>query len=479
MKQRVLSILLSSILCLGLSTSVLALNWDTGSITSDNQEYYFPPESTWMDKLSISGIVSKGAFDPQDGSFIAQMVYYCTDPTRITLLTEADVNLGGSMQTVSITEDGTILYGGQVEPAWKNSIPDPDFGEINGPGTYWDLSEGVYYMWSVKRSEELFIVVGDPDNAFALTMIDEQVVYLSKPTIRSTEEGGDEAPPYTLHHVSPDTTITLPEDAVYSYKISAFHDIPGQADQEEVTCQFAPGDTVSFRDLQGNAAGSYDCYVVDTDNWITVFNFRVIVDEEQSADTAPGIQTEQDQTDMIPPATQTAQGQFADVPSDMYYYTPVSWAIEKGITNGTSATTFSPDQTCSQAHILTFLWRAAWCPEPKGSNVFTPADVVDSQYYYKALLWAYENGIINDTGLAPNSPCSRSDVVTYLWRLSGQPAGGNNLFNDVAADAAYAKAVAWAVEEGITNGTSATTFSPAETCTRGQIVTFLYRYFIG
>lgn len=170
----------------------------------------------------------------------------------------------------------------------------------------------------------------------------------------------------------------------------------------------------------------------------------------------------------IPP---TIGEKFSDVAADAYYSDPVAWAVEKGITTGTSATTFSPNNTCTTAQILTFLWRAKGSPEPSVANPF--ADVKDTDYYYKAALWAYENGMISGTTFGGGTPCTRSSTVTYLWKLAGQPVPqGANPFADVSGDA---KAVVWAMEQGITSGTSATTFSPDATCTRAQIVTFLYR----
>ena len=169
---------------------------------------------------------------------------------------------------------------------------------------------------------------------------------------------------------------------------------------------------------------------------------------------------------------------FVDVPDDAYYATPVAWAVEHGITNGTSATTFSPNNTCTRAQVVTFLWRARGCPEPKTTNnPFT--DVQADAYYYKAVLWAVEQGITNGTSattFGPNNGCTRAQVVTFLWRTEGQPEPktADNPFTDVTSGYYY-KAVLWAVEQKITNGTSATTFGPDATCTRGQIVTFLYR----
>ena len=169
---------------------------------------------------------------------------------------------------------------------------------------------------------------------------------------------------------------------------------------------------------------------------------------------------------------------FKDVPLSLYCAEPVAWAVDQNITSGTSAATFSPDQNCSQAHILTFLWKAAGKPAANMENPFTNDAVSAGQYYYNAFLWAYAEGLIDNVHIDPNTGCSRSDVVSYLWKLEGMPkAAGGNGFSDVSADAAYKDAVAWAVQHGVTSGTSSTTFSPDQICTRGQIVTFLYRYF--
>ena len=171
---------------------------------------------------------------------------------------------------------------------------------------------------------------------------------------------------------------------------------------------------------------------------------------------------------------------FVDVPTGAYYYDAVAWAVENGVTNGTSATTFGPDVTCTRAQMVTFLWRAAGSPEPENTvNPFT--DVSASAYYYDAVLWAVGEGITNGTSattFSPDATVTRGQTVTFLWRKAGSPAASGNSFADVAADAYYATAVAWAAREGITSGTSATTFSPDNTCTRAQIVTFLWRYLV-
>ena len=161
---------------------------------------------------------------------------------------------------------------------------------------------------------------------------------------------------------------------------------------------------------------------------------------------------------------------FTDVPEGSWCAEPVAWAVAEQVTSGTGVNTFSPNATCSSAQILTFLWRAKGMPVPEESQPSVPA----GQYYSDAANWALENGVA-DTFEA-ELPCTRAMVAQFLWRLAGSPqVSAENPFADVAEDAPYVQAVLWAVEQGITSGTSATTFSPDSACTRGEIVTFLYR----
>lgn len=179
---------------------------------------------------------------------------------------------------------------------------------------------------------------------------------------------------------------------------------------------------------------------------------------------------------------------FTDVSQDSPYADAIDFAVRQGITKGTSDTTFSPSQGCTNAQILTFLWRQNGEPEPTIANPFTNS-IPDA--YAKAAVWAYEQGMVSGTTFDVDKPCTRAMTVAYLWINNGSPeremlAEGDSgvpyvssalaaKFTDVPADASYRAAVAWAVEWGITQGTSETTFSPDETCTRGQIVTFIYR----
>ncbi len=169
---------------------------------------------------------------------------------------------------------------------------------------------------------------------------------------------------------------------------------------------------------------------------------------------------------------------FEDVDKDAYYFKAMKWAVENGITNGTSATTFSPKADCSRGQIATFLWRAYGTPEPKSlNNPFT--DVKKGDFYYDAVLWAVENGITNGTStttFSPDESCTRAQIITFLWRAMGsQKPSGPSGFEDVLPDDYFYDAVAWDVEKGITNGMSVTRFGPDDICTRAQIVVFLYR----
>lgn len=183
-------------------------------------------------------------------------------------------------------------------------------------------------------------------------------------------------------------------------------------------------------------------------------------------------------TDTSKPVTNTAStvSGFKDVTTDKYYAESVEWAVDENITKGVTATAFQPNSTCSQAQILTFIWRSQGSPK-----VDTVAPIVESKnitpanYYYDAVNWGYANGMI-DGSFNPNSPCSRSLAMQYLYKMAGSPAvTGDGSMQDVPESARYHDAVYWAIQQGITNGTTGTTFTPTATCTRAQIVTFLWR----
>ncbi len=179
-------------------------------------------------------------------------------------------------------------------------------------------------------------------------------------------------------------------------------------------------------------------------------------------------------------ASKTETSPFNDVSADAYYYEAVKWAVEQGITGGTGSGLFGPDQPCIRAQIVTFLWRAAGSPEPKNTGSFT--DVSADSYYAKAVAWAVENGITTGTGddkFSPDATCTRAQSVTFLFRAIGKSVDSKVEFRDVLTDSYYANAVAWAVENGVTNGIGNGLFGPDNSCTRAQIVTFLYRAYKG
>ena len=180
------------------------------------------------------------------------------------------------------------------------------------------------------------------------------------------------------------------------------------------------------------------------------------------------------------PVAKPAENPFSDVKDGDYFFDPVLWALnhDPQITDGMTETTFAPAETCTRGQVVTFLWRAMGCEEPtKTDNPFT--DVKADDYFAKAVAWAVEKGITDGTSattFSPADPCTRAHVVTFLCRAEGNPKGGSdNPFGDVAKGEYYTDAVLWAVSQKITDGTSDTTFSPADPCTRGQIVTFLFR----
>ena len=182
-----------------------------------------------------------------------------------------------------------------------------------------------------------------------------------------------------------------------------------------------------------------------------------------------------------PPKPVESVKPFTDVPVTAFYADAVRWAVDEDVTRGTSATTFSPMAGCTRGQVVTFLWRALGCP--KASSDYNPfTDVKKGAYYYDAVLWAVDNGITAGTSattFSPDQVCTRAQIVTFLWRSDGAEGWyieSGDFFTDVPESSYYYSAVVWALVYEVTAGTSTTTFSPNDTCTRGQVVTFLYRY---
>ena len=260
--------------------------------------------------------------------------------------------------------------------------------------------------------------------------------------------------------------IVLPtKPAVSTYKVEVAEAVNGTVTVSATTVKV--GDTVTVKVTP--AAG----YELDA---LTVTDAKGAVKVSGKGDTYTFVMPN---SNVMVTATFTKAAAFADVDKDAYYAKAVEWAVENGITNGMDGK-FNPDTACTRAQMVTFLWRAAGSPEPTATTTnFTDVDV--NAYYGKAVLWAVENGITNgltETTFGINEECTRAQMATFMFRMAkGTASATTTGFGDVADGAYYADAVAWAVANGITNGTSDTTFSPDMDCTRGQIVTFLFRYF--
>ena len=280
-------------------------------------------------------------------------------------------------------------------------------------------------------------------------------------------QGKSEGILYTCRRVGCDETKFVKGSATTEYSVTVRTDGSGTAMADKtsaaagtvVTLTATPKSGYHFKQWQVDKGG-----VTIKDNKFTMpaGNVEIKAIFEKNATPPPG----------------PAVNPFVDVPSGVYYEEAVLWAVDKGITKGTDTTHFSPNGICTRAQAVTFLWRAAGSPAAKsGTMPFT--DVKAGSYYETAVLWAVENGITKGTTATTFSPeqnCSRAQIVTFLWRSEKSPAAGTvNPFTDVKASAYYADAVLWAVKEDVTKGTTATTFSPNDNCTRAQIVTFLYR----
>ena len=272
---------------------------------------------------------------------------------------------------------------------------------------------------------------------------------------------------YVVSETCPDSTFTVSASAQGSgsVKSSASSATVMEGASVTFTAQPESGYRLDHWVVNGENAGSAATLTLTVDAKTTVT--AVFTQIPSSGGSTGGSTTE--------PADETP---FTDVSADSPYADAILWAAKNGVTQGKTATTFGPSDPCTRGQIVTFLWRAAGSPAAKGTAT-VPADVAPGSYCYDAVAWALENGITKgttDTTFSPDAPCTRGQAVTFLFRAQGGSASGAaTAFTDVAAGSYCADAVAWAVESGVTKGTTATTFSPEDPCTRGQIVTFLFR----
>ena len=236
-----------------------------------------------------------------------------------------------------------------------------------------------------------------------------------------------------------------------------------------------PGGSISPSGNVSVREGRDQTFTITPDKGYAVFNVKI---DDRSIGAVKSYTFENVKRAHTIEVSFTRANEFIDVPAGSYYYDAVLWAVENGITTGASASRFDPNGICTRAQAVTFLWRAAGSPKPE-TRTMPFADVPAGSYYYDAVLWAVENGITkgtSDTTFSPNMTCTRAQIVAFLWRSEKSPAAGTaNPFADVKSTAYYADAVLWAVKENITKGTTNTTFSPDADCTRAQIVTFLWR----
>ena len=278
---------------------------------------------------------------------------------------------------------------------------------------------------------------------------------------------------------------------------STFKNCTSTGGSIRIQCQAAEGKQITFYPVVGGIAGesrdstftgckntsdiTVRCTPLDDNaNFLGVPTVQGITYKGFGADTTSITKcTNTGKITLIDAAPEAPTSKFSDVITSKYYYEPVVWAVGKVITNGTTETTFEPNATCNRGQILTMLWRAAGKPAPTIANPYT--DVPAGRSITEAAIWAYEKGIITSTTFDRYAPCTRGDAVTYIWKSFGAPepsaeaVKNASVFTDVPAGTELAKAVAWAVERGVTNGKSATTFVPAENCTRAHIIAFLHR----
>ena len=367
------------------------------------------------------------------------------DKTTITVTANShSVTVGGAMPTLTYSDQGRVTDDNWiVEPMVSSSA------DLDKAGTY-----------------TINVYGGDAGSNY-------EIEYVSG-TLTVREESEPEQPPVTPgdddddsrpsggSSSSPTTRYTVSVDAGRNGDVTVSPSRAGRGDTVTITVE--PDEGYELDELIVTDADGDEITVRDRGNGRYTFTMprgRVTV-EATFVEIA-------EEPETLP---------FVDVPTGAYYYDAVAWAVENDITTGTSATTFGPDIICTRAQMVTFLWRAAGSPEPESTvNPFT--DVSAGAYYYDAVLWAVEQGITNGTSastFSPDATVTRGQTVTFLWRYDGSTAVSGSSFVDVAADAYYADAVTWAASEGVTTGTSATTFSPDNDCTRAQIVTFLYRY---
>ncbi len=375
-----------------------------------------------------------------------------------------------------------VAYAANPTTAITATAADTDQNKDTAANKVWVVDKEAY-------DEDYVDANGDTHKAWYMCNTCRQYFYYNPEKDSYYTENGDN---WNYGHIDPNTGTTctmkyvpgvIPSEE--NYKIH--HDAEGhyeeiKLEQSALTMQI--GETATLKAMITPEAET------NTVKWDSNNDAVAAVDEHgviTAVSEGTATITATSQNGAVATATVTVtekkfQSKFTDVPADAYYANAVTWAEQAGITAGTSETTFSPDDTCIRGQIATFMYRAYGNKEVvEDQTPFT--DVADDAYYASAVKWAYKNKITAGTSattFSPNDSCTRAQVVQFLWNEAGNPEPKNTktAFTDVPEDAWYAKAVAWAAENGITSGASETTFSPNQTCTRAQIVTLLYNDFI-
>ena len=375
---------------------------------------------------------------------------------------------------------------------------------LNKLGHDWDdgkpatqgKSEGILYTCRRVGCDETKFVKGSATTEYSVTVSAEsggtasaspaKAVFGTEITLTAKADAGYTFKQWqvvTSNVTIKDNKFTMPAGNVEVKAIFEKNATPPPAPTEYSVTVSTDGNGTAMADKTSAAAGTVVTLTATPKSGYTFKQWQVVTSNVTIKDNKFTMPTGNVEVKAIfeknatPPPAPTVNP-FVDVPAGSFYYDAVLWAVEKGVTTGTSATTFEPDGSCTRAQAVTFLWRVAGCPAPKSAAMpFT--DVKAGSFYYDAVLWAVENGITkgtSETTFEPEGICTRAQIVTLIWRAQKSPAAGtDNPFNDVKAGSFYETAVLWAVKAGVTKGTSAVTFEPEGICTRAQIVTLIWR----
>ena len=416
----------------GVTVTYKVTRMDTDTpLTEDGNREYEIPDFTGTLMLKIDGISDVANSSATDVTSVFLLVSRDEEPPVLTLsdpVFYADRDSGKYTVTGTADAGSEILYG-------------------DGGSTYAG-NDGSFTIDGTLESGNVAILSLSAQDGAGNTSTPQQAMVVRQAETPSAPSGGSYVPAYPVE--TPDKTengtITVsPKNA---------------AGGTTVTVTVKPNDGYVLETLTVTDKNGDELKLTDKGNGKYTF-------------TMPGSKVEVKATFM---EDNSVLNFFYDVPNDAFFYEAVKWAVKSGVTNGLTETMFGPYEPCTRGQIITFLWRAAGSPEPKTAVSF--ADVPAGSYYAKAVAWAIENGITNgmtETTFAPDATCTRGQGVTFLYRALKGSAGATSSFVDVPTNAFYADAVGWAVSGKVTDGTSNTTFSPDDNCTRGQIVTFLFR----